>query len=56
MRATVLAFGRLDGWVNNAGILRLGPALEAAAADFEAQMRVNAAGRAARLPASRPAA
>ena len=36
------AFGRLDGWVNNAGILRLGRALDAPAGDFEAQMRVNA--------------
>jgi meso-butanediol dehydrogenase/(S,S)-butanediol dehydrogenase/diacetyl reductase len=42
VRATVLAFGRLDGFVNNAGILRLGPALEAEAADFDAQLRVNA--------------
>ena len=35
-------FGRLDGWVNNAGILKLGAALEARAEDFDAQMRVNA--------------
>jgi len=40
--ATVAALGRLDGWVNNAGVLRLGQALEASAEDFEAQMRVNA--------------
>ncbi len=40
--ATVSAFGRLDGWVNNAGVLRLGAALEATAEDFEIQMRVNA--------------
>jgi meso-butanediol dehydrogenase/(S,S)-butanediol dehydrogenase/diacetyl reductase len=39
---TAEALGRLDGWVNNAGILRLGTALEAPAGDFEAQMRVNA--------------
>jgi meso-butanediol dehydrogenase/(S,S)-butanediol dehydrogenase/diacetyl reductase len=39
---TVAALGRLDGWVNNAGVLRLGPALEANATDFELQMRVNA--------------
>ena len=37
----VEAFGALDGWVNNAGILRMGPALEAEAADWDAQMRVN---------------
>ena len=36
------AFGRLDGWVNNAGILRLAAGLEATAVDFDAQMRVNA--------------
>ncbi len=40
--AMVQAFGRLDGWVNNAGVLRLDAALEARAADFETQMRVNA--------------
>ena len=40
--AMAATFGRLDGWVNNAGILRLAPALEAKAADFDAQMRVNA--------------
>jgi NAD(P)-dependent dehydrogenase (short-subunit alcohol dehydrogenase family) len=42
VEATVTAFGRLDGWVNNAGVLRMGAALEAPATDFEAQMRVNA--------------
>lgn len=42
VEATASAFGRLDGWVNNAGVLRLGPALESAAEDFEVQMRVNA--------------
>ena len=41
-QATASAFGRLDGWVNNAGVLRLGAALDAAAEDFEVQMRVNA--------------
>jgi meso-butanediol dehydrogenase/(S,S)-butanediol dehydrogenase/diacetyl reductase len=40
--ATTTAFGRLDGWVNNAGVLRLDAALDARAEDFEAQMRVNA--------------
>ena len=38
---TAEAFGALDGWVNNAGILRMGPALETTAADWDAQMRVN---------------
>jgi meso-butanediol dehydrogenase/(S,S)-butanediol dehydrogenase/diacetyl reductase len=40
--ATASTFGRLDGWVNNAGVLRLGAALDAPAEDFEVQMRVNA--------------
>lgn len=38
----VMTFGRLDGWVNNAGVIRMGAALDSPAADFEAQMRVNA--------------
>jgi meso-butanediol dehydrogenase/(S,S)-butanediol dehydrogenase/diacetyl reductase len=40
--ATVAALSRLDGWVNNAGVLRLGGALDASAEDFGAQLRVNA--------------
>ena len=40
--AMTTAFGRLDGWVNNAGVLRLDAALDARSEDFEAQMRVNA--------------
>jgi meso-butanediol dehydrogenase/(S,S)-butanediol dehydrogenase/diacetyl reductase len=40
--STAEALGRLDGWVNNAGVLRLGAALDAPAEDFEIQMRVNA--------------
>jgi meso-butanediol dehydrogenase/(S,S)-butanediol dehydrogenase/diacetyl reductase len=42
LAAMLKAFGRLDGWVNNAGVLRLDAALEARATDFETQMRVNA--------------
>jgi NAD(P)-dependent dehydrogenase (short-subunit alcohol dehydrogenase family) len=38
---TLETFGRLDGWVNNAGVLRLDPALETRAEDVEVQMRVN---------------
>jgi meso-butanediol dehydrogenase/(S,S)-butanediol dehydrogenase/diacetyl reductase len=38
---TVDAFGRLDGWVNNAGILRMDAALDVTASDWEAQMQVN---------------
>src|SRR4051812_24519716 len=41
---TVETFGRVDGWVNNAGILRMGAALDVAADDWDAQMRVNVAG------------
>ena len=37
-------FGRLDGWVNNAGILRMAAAADISAADWEAQMRVNVSG------------
>ena len=37
-------FGRLDGWVNNAGILRMDAALDLPAADWESQMRVNVSG------------
>jgi meso-butanediol dehydrogenase/(S,S)-butanediol dehydrogenase/diacetyl reductase len=37
----VAAHGRVDGWVNNAGILRMAPALDLSAADWDAQMRVN---------------
>jgi len=40
--AMTTTFGRLDGWVNNAGVLRLDAALDARAEDFDAQMRVNA--------------
>ena len=40
--AMTTTFGRLDGWVNNAGVLRLDAALDARAEDFESQMRVNA--------------
>jgi NAD(P)-dependent dehydrogenase (short-subunit alcohol dehydrogenase family) len=40
----VEAMGRVDGWVNNAGILRMGPALEVEPADWDAQMRVNLSG------------
>jgi meso-butanediol dehydrogenase/(S,S)-butanediol dehydrogenase/diacetyl reductase len=39
--AMVRAFGRLDGWVNNAGMLRLASALDAPGEDFDAQLRVN---------------
>ncbi len=41
---TVETFGHLDGWVNNAGALRMDPALDVRAADWDIQMRVNVAG------------
>jgi len=41
LERTVESFGRVDGWVNNAGVLRMGPALEASAADWAVQMEVN---------------
>jgi NAD(P)-dependent dehydrogenase (short-subunit alcohol dehydrogenase family) len=41
---SVRSFGRVDGWVNNAGVLRMDAALDLAAADWEAQMRVNVSG------------
>ena len=35
-------FERVDGWVNNAGVLRMGPALESGDEDWAAQLEVNA--------------
>ena len=41
---SVEVFGRLDGWVNNAGILRMSAAADISASDWDAQMRVNVSG------------
>jgi len=41
---TVEALGRLDGWVNNAGVLKMDAALDIALEDWEVQMRVNVSG------------
>lgn len=41
---TVEVFGRLDGWVNNAGSLRMAAAVDVRPEDWEAQMRVNVSG------------
>jgi len=41
---TVEVLGRLDGWVNNAGLLRMAPALEATVDDWDAHARVNVSG------------
>lgn len=40
----VEAFGRIDGWVNNAGAMSMNPALDIMAADFDRQMQVNVSG------------
>jgi len=40
----VEALGHLDGWVNNAGVLHMGPALEVDARAWDAQMEVNLSG------------
>ena len=34
-------FDRIDGWVNNAGVLRMGPALESGDDDWAPQLEVN---------------
>ena len=39
---TVGRFDRIDGWVNNAGVLRMGPALDAGDEDWASQLEVNA--------------
>lgn len=41
---TIAVFGRLDGWVNNAGIIKMDAALDIALADWETHMRVNVSG------------
>jgi len=40
----VARFGRIDGWVNNAGIVKMDAALDVELADWERQMRVNVDG------------
>jgi NAD(P)-dependent dehydrogenase (short-subunit alcohol dehydrogenase family) len=34
-------FGRLDGWVNNAGVIEMAPAIDTTRESFEAHLRVN---------------
>ena len=41
---TIARFGRLDGLVNNAGVIAMGSALEAPAADLARQLEVNVQG------------
>jgi NAD(P)-dependent dehydrogenase (short-subunit alcohol dehydrogenase family) len=42
--AAVARFGRLSGWVNNAGIVRMAPAAAIAPDDFDRELAVNARG------------
>ncbi|MEJ2086616.1 MAG: SDR family NAD(P)-dependent oxidoreductase [Acidobacteriota bacterium] len=41
LELAVEAFGRIDGWVNNAGVLRMGPELESGNQEWQLQLRVN---------------
>jgi meso-butanediol dehydrogenase/(S,S)-butanediol dehydrogenase/diacetyl reductase len=34
-------FGRLDGWVNNAGVIEMAPAIDTSASNFESHLSVN---------------
>jgi meso-butanediol dehydrogenase/(S,S)-butanediol dehydrogenase/diacetyl reductase len=34
-------FGRVDGWVNNAGVIEMAPAIETTVSNFEAHVAVN---------------
>jgi NAD(P)-dependent dehydrogenase (short-subunit alcohol dehydrogenase family) len=43
-QAATATFGRLDVWVNNAGILTVGPLLELTLPDFERTLQVNLIG------------
>lgn len=40
----VAAFGRLDGWVNNAGVVKMNPALDIAGEEWAWQFQVNVQG------------
>lgn len=40
----VLTFGRIDGWVNNAGMLRMAAAVDVTPEDWAAEMEVNLSG------------
>jgi meso-butanediol dehydrogenase/(S,S)-butanediol dehydrogenase/diacetyl reductase len=44
IQQTVEKFGHIDGWVNNAGIVKMDAALDATLEDWERQMRVNVSG------------
>lgn len=42
--AAVGRFGHISGWVNNAGIVRMAPAVDITPADFDLELAVNARG------------
>ena len=42
--ASVDRFGRIDGWVNNAGIVKMDAALDVTMSDWQRQMQVNVDG------------
>jgi NAD(P)-dependent dehydrogenase (short-subunit alcohol dehydrogenase family) len=44
IRRTVEMFGRIDGWVNNAGVIKMDAALETTVQDFDWQFQVNVSG------------
>ena len=41
LRLAVDRFGRLDGWVNNAGVIEMAPAIDTTEANFAAHISVN---------------
>ena len=41
LTAALDGFGRVDGWVNNAGVIEMAPALETTVATFDAHLTVN---------------
>ncbi len=44
IETVVERWGRIDGWVNNAGAIRMGPALEMISSDWDLQFDVNVRG------------
>jgi meso-butanediol dehydrogenase/(S,S)-butanediol dehydrogenase/diacetyl reductase len=44
IQQAVATFGRLDGWVNNAGVIKMDSALELSAPDWDFQFGVNVTG------------
>lgn len=44
IRQMVDRFGRIDGWVNNAGVIEMGPALELSPEEWDRHFQVNTGG------------